>query len=145
MALGGQGGFSYSWSSGNTGATANNIDAGNYTVTATDAAGCQQTLSLDLGCTPLIPIIVNQFISPNNDGKNDLWIIDNLAFYPNNSVKVYNRWGSLVFEAEPYQNDWNGHYKGTAANSLPASTYFYVIDTKKKSQDPYTGYIEIQP
>ena len=145
MALGGQGGFSYSWSSGNTGATANNIDAGNYTVTATDAAGCKQTLSLDLGCDTLIPIIVNQFISPNNDNKNDLWIINNLELYPNNIVKVYNRWGSLVFEAEPYQNDWNGHYKGTAANSLPASTYFYVIDTKKKSQDPYTGYIEIQP
>ena len=71
--------------------------------------------------------------------------IVNLELYPNNIVKVYNRWGSLVFEAEPYQNDWNGHYKGTAANSLPASTYFYVIDTKKKSQDPYTGYIEIQP
>ena len=85
------------------------------------------------------------FISPNNDDKNDQWIIENLQFYPLNKVTVYNRWGSLVFEAEPYQNDWNGHFKGTAPNSLPASTYFYVIDTMKKSQDPYTGYIEIQP
>ena len=142
---GGQGSYQYEWNNGQNSNIINNIDAGQYTVTVTDGAGCTETSTFDLGCTPLIPIIVNQFISPNNDGKNDLWIIENLQFYPLNKVTVYNRWGSLVFEAEPYQNDWNGHFKGTAPNSLPASTYFYVIDTMKKSQDPYTGYIEIQP
>jgi gliding motility-associated-like protein len=144
-ATGGQGSYQYEWNNGQNSNVIINIDEGTYVVTVTDGAGCTQTATFGLGCTPLIPIEVNQFISPNGDGKNDVWIIDSLQYYPLNKVMVYNRWGSLVFEAEPYQNDWNGHFKGTAPNSLPASTYFYVIDTMKKSQDPYTGYIEIQP
>jgi gliding motility-associated-like protein len=101
--------------------------------------------SFDLGCTELIPVIIPQFLSPNGDNSNEVWIIQNTQQYPNIKVKVYNRWGSEVFEAEPYANDWNGHYKGTHPNPLPAGTYFYIVDTNKKSQDPYQGYIEIQP
>ena len=145
MANGGQGGFSYSWSSGSNAATTNNIDAGTYTVYATDAAGCMVSASFDLGCTELIPVIIPQFLSPNGDNSNEVWIIQNTQQYPKIKVKVYNRWGSEVFEAEPYANDWNGHYKGTHPNPLPAGTYFYIVDTNKKSQDPYQGYIEIQP
>lgn len=145
LAVGGQGGFTYSWSSGNNGATANNLDAGTYTVTATDAAGCSVSSSYDLGCTPLIPIVIPQFLSPNGDNLNELWIIQNTEQYPDIKVKVYNRWGNEVFEARPYNNDWNGHLRGTHPNPLPAATYFYIVDTNKKSQDPYQGYIEIQP
>jgi gliding motility-associated-like protein len=87
----------------------------------------------------------NGFLSPNNDNKNDIWVVENLSFYKDNKVTVYNRWGNVVFESEPYENDWNGCFKGDATQVLPAATYFYVIDTKKKSQDPFTGYIEIQP
>ena len=145
IASGGQGGFTYSWSSGNSGPTASNIDAGNYTVTATDAAGCAISGSFDLGCTPLIPIVIPQFISPNGDAFNELWFFQNTAQYPDIHVKVFNRWGNEVFEAQPYKNDWNGHLRGTAPNPLPAGTYFYIVDTNKKSQDPYQGYIEIQP
>jgi gliding motility-associated-like protein len=145
LASGGVGNFSYSWSSGNNQATANNIDAGTFTVTATDGNGCATSESFDLGCTPLIPIVIPQFLSPNGDNQNELWIIQNTAQYPSIKVTVYNRWGSVVYEAEPYNNDWNGHLKGTNPNPLPAATYFYVVDTNKKSQDPYQGYIEIQP
>ena len=145
VAAGGQGGYSYSWSSGNNGPTANNIDAGTYTVTATDAAGCSVSESYDLGCTPLIPIVIPQFLSPNGDNLNELWIIQNIEQYPDIKVKVYNRWGNEVFESRPYNNDWNGHLRGTHPNPLPAGTYFYLVDTNKKSQDIYQGYIEIQP
>jgi len=142
LASGGVGSFTYNWSSGSNTATANNIDAGTYTVTATDANGCALNASYDLGCTPLIPVVIPQFLSPNGDNQNELWMIQNTAQYPSIKVTVYNRWGSEVFEAEPYHNDWNGQFKG---NPLPAGTYFYIVDTNKKSQDPYQGYIEIQP
>jgi len=145
LASGGVGSFTYNWSSGNTGPTANNIDAGTYTITATDANGCVATANLDLGCTPLIPIVIPQFLSPNGDNQNELWMIQNTAQYPSIKVTVYNRWGSEVYQAEPYHNDWNGHLRGTHPNPLPAGTYFYIVDTNKKSQDPYQGYIEIQP
>jgi gliding motility-associated-like protein len=145
QASGGNGGFDYGWEGDVQGATLSDIDAGSYTVYVIDANGCTSSQVIDLGCTPLIEIIIPQFLSPNNDALNETWIIQNLEFYPDNKVTVYNRWGNIVYEAEPYNNDWNGHYKGTKAESLPAATYFYVIDTKKKSQDPYTGFIEIQP
>jgi gliding motility-associated-like protein len=145
IATGGAGGFSYSWDSGSNSATQNNIDAGIYEVTVTDDAGCSLSAILDLGCNPLIPIVVPQFISPNLDGKNEVWQIQNIEQYPEIQVTVYNRWGNVVYEAQPYNNDWNGHYKGTNAEPLPAATYFWVVDTNKKSQDPYTGYLEIQP
>jgi gliding motility-associated-like protein len=146
-ASGGQGGFSYSWNNGTTGATNPGIDAGNYTVTATDAAGCSVSEVFDLGCSQLIPIVVPQLLTPNNDGKNDAWIIQNIEQYPEIKVWVYNRWGNLVYESQPYLNDWNGYYTEGAnvSGPLPASTYFYLIDTMKKSQDPIKGYLEIQP
>jgi gliding motility-associated-like protein len=146
-ASGGQGGFAYSWNNGTTSATNSGIDAGNYTVTATDAAGCLVSEVFDLGCNQLIPIVVPQLVTPNNDGKNDVWIIQNIQQYPEIKVWVYNRWGNLVYEAQPYLNDWNGYYTEGAnvSGPLPASTYFYLIDTMKKSQDPIKGYLEIQP
>jgi gliding motility-associated-like protein len=114
-------------------------------VVVTDAAGCALVLPFELGCTSLEPIVANQFISPNSDGKNDVWTILNLELYPENTVTIYNRWGNVVYEASPYKNDWNGTLRGNASQPLPAATYFYVIDTDKKSQEPFTGYLEIQP
>ena len=146
-ATGGQGGFSYTWDNGTNGATNSGIDAGNHTVTVTDAAGCSVDEVLDLACTQLIPIVVPQLITPNGDGKNDVWIIQNIQQYPEIKVWVYNRWGNLVYQSQPYNNDWNGYYTegGNVNGPLPASTYFYLIDTMKKSQDPIKGYLEIQP
>jgi gliding motility-associated-like protein len=146
-ATGGQGGFSYTWNNGTNGATNSGIDAGNHTVTVTDAAGCSVDEVLDLACTELIPIVVPQLITPNGDGKNDVWIIQNIQQYPEIKVWVYNRWGNLVYQSQPYNNDWNGYYTegGNVDGPLPASTYFYLIDTMKKSQDPIKGYLEIQP
>ena len=143
-ASGGKGGFTYSWNNGKTGDHIYQLNAGTYTVNVKDQAGCNVSETFVLGCKPLLPIIVPQFISPNNDGKNDLWIIEHLELYPNNRVQVFNRWGNLVFSASPYHNDWNGKQYGNN-EMLPAATYFYLIETNKKSQEPYKGFLEIQP
>jgi gliding motility-associated-like protein len=148
LVSGGNGGGSYTWpATGATGNVLTNVDAGSYTVNYTDGLGCSISGTYSIGCVPLIPVIPTQFISPNNDGKNDKWIINNLYKYPDNKVTILNRYGNVVFEAEPYNNDWDGTYQqnGTVVGPLPAATYFYIIDTKKKSQDPFKGYIEIQP
>ena len=91
-------------------------------------------------------MVAPQFLSPNGDGLNDTWLLQNTAQYPELEVKIFNRWGNLVYEAEPYLNNWNGwSEKGSPEGPLPAATYFYYIDTHKKSQQPLKGYIEIQP
>jgi gliding motility-associated-like protein len=138
--------FSYNWSNGQSGAYLDGIDEGAYILTLSDANNCSVTDTFSIECLPLLPIIAPQFLSPNGDQLNDLWILQNTAQYPELEVKIYNRWGGLVYEAKPYLNDWNGwSIKGSPEGPLPAATYFYYIDTHKKSQEPYKGYIEIQP
>jgi gliding motility-associated-like protein len=83
---------------------------------------------------------VNNGISPNGDGSNDVFTIEGLEKYPNNRVSIFNRWGASVFEKTNYQSDWGGTWNNTY---LPDGTYFYILDdgggkVLKK------GYIQIQ-
>jgi gliding motility-associated-like protein len=74
---------------------------------------------------------IPQGVSPNNDGYNDYWIISGLQAYPDNKVSILNRWGDVVFEASPYQNNWEGKSNtGLTIGSglLPRGTYYYVLD-----------------
>ena len=143
---GGLGTLQYNWDNGQTTAYLDGIDAGSYILTLTDDNQCSLTDTFSIECLPLIEVVAPQFLSPNGDGQNDTWILQNIAQYPELEVKIFNRWGTLVYEAQPYLNDWNGwSIKGSPEGPLPAATYFYYIDTNKKSQDPIKGYIEIQP
>ena len=69
--------------------------------------------------------------SPNGDGINDLFVIRGISGYPTNEITIFNRWGTKVFDASPYTNNWDG--KSTAAlnignDVLPVGTYFYILD-----------------
>jgi len=63
--------------------------------------------------------------SLNSDGKNDVWHIGHIGFYPNCSVKIFNTWGVAVFSSKGYGIPWDGKHNG---NDLPSGTYYYVID-----------------
>jgi gliding motility-associated-like protein len=67
-------------------------------------------------------IFAPQGISPNNDDKNDRLVFKGLVLrkLPNH-LSVFNRWGTLVFEMDDYDNSWSG-------TILPDGTYFYVLD-----------------
>ena len=69
--------------------------------------------------------------SPNGDGTNDFFVIRGIQYFPNNTFVIYNRWGNKVFEANPYQNNWDGRSTfglKVGSNELPLSTYFYLFD-----------------
>ena len=70
---------------------------------------------------------IPNIITPNNDRVNDVLRISCLEdFAVNNSkLAIFNEWGSMVYEAAPYKNDWDGKFKGS---DLPSGTYFYVFD-----------------
>ncbi|ASS48019.1 MAG: hypothetical protein A3D31_00990 [Candidatus Fluviicola riflensis] len=53
-------------------------------------------------------LVFADFFSPNGDGHNDTYIIINVENYSNNSLKVFNRWGEVVYLSSPYLNDWDG-------------------------------------
>ena len=63
-------------------------------------------------------------ITPNDDGLNDYLIIDGIEDFPDQHLVVFNRWGDIVYEAKPYQNDWKGTSQKTG-RALAAGTYFY--------------------
>jgi gliding motility-associated-like protein len=96
-------------------------------------------------------ITAYQAFSPNFDGLNDEWVVDRIEQYPDNVVKIFNRWGNLVWIGEPYNNS-NIVWRGTSnqgiinfgTNDLPDGTYFYVIDLNDGSTEIFTGYIELK-
>ncbi|MCG2462885.1 gliding motility-associated C-terminal domain-containing protein, partial [Flavobacteriaceae bacterium F89] len=96
-------------------------------------------------------ILINQMVTPNGDGKNDFLFIRGVRNFPNNSIKIFNRWGVLVYEGSGYNNQNNvfdGHSKGRSTlnveKSLPASVYYYIFNYEKNMQNiTLNGYIYV--
>jgi gliding motility-associated-like protein len=80
--------------------------------------------------------------TPNGDGINDAFVIPCLSTgdFPQNSVVIFNEWGLVVFSAQPYTNNWEGTYAG---QSLPAGTYYFILDTGDGSR-PIGGFLVLQ-
>ncbi len=93
-----------------------------YTLTITTGKGCSASDAVTVTVNNLALIVPKGF-TPNNDGDNDSWIIQNIDRYPANKVKVFNRWGAEVFSKDGYLNTsaWNGE-------NLPTGTYYYLIE-----------------
>ncbi len=95
-----------------------------YIVSATDENGCINTDSITISLLENM-VIYNAF-SPNDDGVNDYWDIDNAGLYPDITVEVFTRWGERVFSSVGYSDDkrWDGRYKG---KNVPIGTYYFVV------------------
>ena len=83
-------------------------------------------------------IVIYNLVTPDGDGKNDYFIIDNIKNYPNNKVEIFNRWGARVYETRGYDplgdgssNVFRGYSEGKVTvdkgSKLPSGTYYYVI------------------
>jgi len=90
------------------------------------------------GCDTYSPSAIYNGFSPNNDGINDLFVVEGLENTDTEEVSIFNRWGNLVFFAKDYQNNWDGTWNG---EDLPDGTYFYVIQV---SDELYEGFIQLQ-
>ena len=77
-------------------------------------------------------ILIYNVITPNGDGVNDTWIIDCIESYPDNTVRIFNRWGDLIIRFDHYDNTTN-IWKGTNAKGdlLPDGTYYYIVTINK--------------
>jgi uncharacterized repeat protein (TIGR01451 family)/gliding motility-associated-like protein len=77
-------------------------------------------------------------ISPNGDGKNEYFIIKGLEKLGSASLYVFNRWGSMVYQAADYHNDWNG-------SGLSEGTYYYKLELKQaEGTKLYKGWVVIK-
>ena len=87
-----------------TGPLITGLDAGLYDVTVISSLGCETTKPFEVK-TEIHPF---NGVSRNNDGQNDIFHINCIENFPSNMVKIFNRAGTMVYEAEGYDN--NGTY-----------------------------------
>jgi gliding motility-associated-like protein len=102
-------------------------EAGLYVLQLTDACGniYLDSLALSLeSCAPCKVEIPNLF-TPNGDGSNDIFRLVTECPLPNARMKIYNRWGQVLYEGHPVQPGWNGEFQGKAQ---PMEVYAYVIE-----------------
>lgn len=113
------------------------LESEDFTVTVTDINGCQSSDTVFVEVLPDLEITSG--FTPNGDGVNDTWIIENIELFPSMVVHVFNRWGAEVFESQGYNSTiaWDGTYNGSV---LPSGTYYFTIELNDpRFPDPITG------
>jgi gliding motility-associated-like protein len=124
--------------------TLNNLKPGRYIVRISDFYNrvVEDTFSIKIQYEGDCEIKIYSGITPNGDGVNDIWIIDGIQFYEENSVAIYSRWGDLVWQKTGYNNKdiaWDGTWSFTG-EKLPSGTYFYLITIPNKQ---FKGWVEL--
>ncbi len=121
----------YSW---NTGESINAItvtQSGTYSVTGTDLNGCVNSDSAKVVAeNPDIVSVSGNILTPNGDGFNDEFVINNISEYANCDLTIYNSWNDVVYSVKGYQNNWKG--TNTGGNILPSGAYYYIIKCDDK-------------
>ncbi len=134
------GGYTYRWGDNSTGGGITNIGRGLYTVTVTDANNCSVSDSVKVEPLNESCLIIPNAFSPNNDNINDVWNIGMKHLYPQMVVKIFNRWGELIWQSEKgYPEPWDGESKGI---QMPIDSYHYVIDLNN-GKKPFIGNVTI--
>jgi gliding motility-associated-like protein len=112
---------------------------GVYWVTVTDIVGCTGTDSVFIATDNSSCINPPNAFTPNGDNYNDSWVIKNIHLYPEMTLKIFNRWGSIVNEQSGEYIPWDGTFKGEV---LPTETYYYIL-LIGEGYDPFKGTLTI--
>lgn len=88
-------------------------------------------------------ITIPNVITPNGDGKNDFFVINNLELYPDHELKIFNRLGTQIYVSQNYLQNWQ-------AESQSGGTYFYSLITqrldalsKQVVNQSFSGWIQV--
>lgn len=116
--------YSFSWNTGQVTPMISGLGPGTYSVLVTDGSGNDTTVSVEIhqNICQMAPAII---FTPNGDGINDVWVIENFEFFPQSWIMVYNRLGQRVFEQRGFYEPWDG--KDLFGSTVPDASYFYVI------------------
>lgn len=136
-----------------SGTTLNIHRLGTVRITATQAGDVNHEAAEPVTVTVRVvdpssdfPVSVHPAVSPNGDGINEFLMIEGIRDYRENRVSLFNRNGTVVWEASGYDNDrvaFRGI--GTGQMLLPAGTYFYIVELKDGTSWKYrTGYFVLK-
>lgn len=114
------------WDNNSTSSQRTFNEAGEYYFTVYTEDGCSSTQSLQIGLKPAPPKLqrANDFLTPNNDGKNDVLFFPNLSAHQPCTLRIYDMNSLEVLNEKDYQNNWDGTVKGGTA---PAGAYYYFL------------------
>lgn len=134
--------YTLEWSNGSAENQLSGLAAGTYSLTVTDDNACvvDTLLTLIVFCQDGddgIPDV----ISPNGDGKNDVWVIPGIENYPDNEVFIFNRWGATVYSMKSYMNTWSG--TNSNGEPLQVGAYYYLIELNDEFDTRFSGSITI--
>ena len=133
----------WAWQDGSSGLTFNAIDSGFYRVTAENGCG-KDTVSIHVirkacDCDLHMP---NAF-TPNFDGRNDMFKPVRPCKMTNFQMRIFDRFGKLVFQSEDFSKGWNGTYGGTPAQN---GTFIWVatyVNTDTKTSEFRKGFVVV--
>ena len=118
-----------------------NLGQGVYVVQVDDQNNCGLVgASVELNSDANNCLEIPTAISPNDDGKNDVWEIKGMEYYPDAIIDIYNRWGDLIFRSDRgYNKKFDGMYRG---RHLPVDSYHFIINLNNGGK-PILGNITI--
>ncbi|MBK0401592.1 gliding motility-associated C-terminal domain-containing protein [Adhaeribacter sp. BT258] len=110
-------------------------EAGSGTLRVVEITGqaCNYSESLNVKITGSPPPVFYNIITPNGDKLNDAFVIQNLKWYAENELKIYNRWGVEVFRTRNYKNNWQ-------TEELSSGVYFYRFQAGTQT---WKGWLEV--
>lgn len=112
--------------------------SGDVTLVATNnTIGCSMTHSVHF---KLIEVTIPEGFSPNGDGINDFFVIPEIFDFRSVTLKVWNRWGDIVFESDHYRNEWDGTCQSAFClgnGTLPDGTYYYILTIEGRKFDSF--------
>lgn len=121
-------------------------DVFTYALCSKDCPAQCDTATVTIVIDQVLPLMIPGGFSPNGDGQNDVFYIQGLENYPQNSLTIINRWGDIVYMANPYNNDWDGSSNtgiNIAGDHVTDGTYFYVF-TPTPGAEPIKGSLEVR-
>ncbi|PWS30304.1 T9SS type B sorting domain-containing protein [Pedobacter paludis] len=140
------GGNQYSWTgseiiSGQSTATVTirPKQTGTYKVTVTNTSGCSIDQTISITVIDDYKLDASNVVTPNGDGINDKFIIKNIDYYPNNTLKIFDKAGRVLYTVHTYANDWDGTINGSP---LAEGTYYYILDLGSNLGN-FKGFINI--
>ncbi|MCD6332002.1 MAG: gliding motility-associated C-terminal domain-containing protein [Bacteroidales bacterium] len=108
-----------------------NTMAGCYAVTAVDSVGNESEYSNTVCVDECLNYSLPNVFTPNGDGMNDKLRPNPYSRVEKIQLKIYNRWGNLVFETENPEINWDGKSRMTG-KKVPPGVYYYVCDVYEK-------------